>query len=140
MGKNRNKLKTPDKGSDKFKNTGVAAVNYDEATPVFCFKHLDSGHGLDMCESQELCSLVKQLRSLSQLTWRQIKAAPRHGLGTENIPISKLTRPKPKFLSDQIDSLMAFRFDGKKPMLGHRDRDVFHICFLDPKFNLYDHG
>jgi hypothetical protein len=37
-------------------------------------------------------------------------------------------------------NLIAFRFDGKKPMVGYRDGVTFYVLFLDRSFTLYDHG
>jgi len=45
----------------------------------------------------------------------------------------------PKELTEDLP-IIAFRFDGKKKVVGCRDGCIFHIIWLDPKFQLYDHG
>jgi hypothetical protein len=37
-------------------------------------------------------------------------------------------------------SIIAFHFHSKKPMVGYRDRCIFHIYWFDRDFTLYDHG
>lgn len=123
-------------------NTYVASgpVNYDEMPPVFSLCHLDAEYGIECCQPNDLKEFLDKLRELGKLTWSQIKSAPRHGHGTELIPIIRLKRPKPSFLPADVERLIAFRFHGKASMLGYRERNVFHVCFLDPKFELYRHG
>ena len=140
MGKS-GKLKAPKPSSNLLVPKSAASdLNYNDRSPVFCFQYLDPEFGLKNCTDMDKTALVERLVKLSCMTWSQIQKAPRHGLGTELIPIRQLRRPKPSFLSQDTDALLAFRFHGLAPMLGHRAQHVFHICFLDAKFTLYDHG
>ncbi len=108
--------------------------------PIFCFKHLHKDHNLDKCEESEKKSLIEKIVKLSQLSWADIQNAPRHGLGSEKIPINSIKPACPSFLTDDVKFLLSLRFDGMKPMLGHRNRFIFHVLFIDRDFTVYNHG
>jgi hypothetical protein len=107
--------------------------------PIFCFKHLHKNHDLDKCTDAEKKSLMEKIVKLSQLTWLDIQNADRHGLGTEKIAVSSIKPAIPAFITEDVKFLLALRFDGKKPVLGHRDRFVFHVIFIDRDFTVYKH-
>lgn len=115
-----------------------AAPNFDKQPPAFCLQHLDSSHSLENCTSDEKVALVNQMRLLSQMTWLQIKGAPRHGAGSETIARSSIRRPVPSHVTDDV-TFLALRFDGKKVMVGYRIGRIFHIVWLDRDFTLYPH-
>ena len=109
------------------------------APPKFSFQYLDShpDYSFEACNDELLSQFVKKLRKLSQLTWRQIHQAPKHGLGSEIIPRPALKRPPPKHITEDV-KILAFRCFGKNPMVGYRDDDgVFHIIWLDRNHSLY---
>jgi hypothetical protein len=107
--------------------------------PIFCFQHLQKGFCVSDCDKNEKAALVDTLRKLSQLSWSQIHASHRHGSGCEKIPQQAIKAAIPLHITQDV-SLIAFRFCAKASMVGYRSRDVFHICWLDPRFNLYSHG
>lgn len=72
------------------------------------------------------------------MTWIQIRGAHRHGLGTEKIEKSAIKVPIPTVVTEDV-SLLAFRFSGKAPMVGFRERDVFHVLWFDRDYSLYKH-
>lgn len=108
--------------------------------PIFCFRHLDGTFGMNNCDHDERSALVSQLTRLSQLSWNDIKLSHKHGMGTEKINKSAIRSTFPVFISDDVDHLLAFRFKGLAPFLGHRNGSVLHIIYIDSKFTLYDHG
>ncbi len=79
------------------------------------------------------------LYQLSQLTWSQIKASPRHGLGYEKIDRNAIKSSIPIHIKDDVN-FIAFRFCGMAPMVGYRDGAVFYIIWLDRDFTLYPHS
>lgn len=107
--------------------------------PVFCFKYLKSGFDLSRCDKDEKSALIEQLHKLSQFTWNEIRVMGRHQMGSEKIKISSIKTSLPVNLTQDVDSLLCFRFSGMKPFLGHRRNMVFHIFFIDNKFDVYDH-
>jgi len=134
------------KGKDPKKGKRIApppdlpsTPNYDLEPPVFCFRYLDKTHGLDSCDKDEKAALVSTLYELSQLSWRELRRAPRHGLGYEIIARKSFRVSIPKHITEDVN-LIAFRFSGLKPMVGYRDEGIFRIIWLDRSFKVYDHG
>lgn len=122
----------------------IRPTRSDEPSPdslyiSFNLKHVEGKHCLTRCNKNELTSFAKKIRTLSKMTWAQIKAAPKHGLGSETI--SSLKEKLPKEARDKDRDAIALRFEGKKPMVGYRgDRDTFYVVWFDRDFKLYDHG
>jgi hypothetical protein len=107
--------------------------------PIFCFKHLHKEHDLEKCDDSEKKSLMEKIVTLSQLSWSNIQVAPKHGLGSEKINIKSIKPSRPSFITDDVTFLLAVRFQGKKPMIGHRHKFVFHIIYIDRDFTVYNH-
>lgn len=107
---------------------------------MFCLQHCRcKGYSLPDCERDERAAFASTLDRLSQLTWNQIRNAPRHGSGSEKIARGAIRAAIPPSVKEDA-SLLALRFDGMKPMVGYKDGRVFHILWLDRDFTLYDHG
>ncbi|WP_051918947.1 hypothetical protein [Basilea psittacipulmonis] len=95
---------------------------------------------LDACEGEEKIALLETLHKLSQRTWQELRNSNRHGLGTEKIAYTAIKGcPVPDFIVEQNIPLLAFRFHEKKPMVGYRENQIFHILWLDRNFTLYKH-
>ncbi len=108
--------------------------------PIFCFKHIHSTHDIDSCSADDKNALLKRLVKLSSMTWDQIKFADRHGLGFEKIDVGSIRPNLPNFLSGDVKHLLAFRFSGLKPFLGHRSGPILHVLFIDDDFDVYNHS
>ncbi len=107
--------------------------------PAFSFKHLSiANHSLQKCEVAEKVALVERLAELGKLTWQEIQTSARHGLGHETIPKNQIKVGLPPCITDDV-TLLSFRFDGKKPMVGFRKDKIFYIIWLDRDFSLYVH-
>ena len=116
-------------------------VNYEDECPVFSFKYLAKGtkYCISNCIDDDKIAFVDQFFKLSRLSWKQIKNNDRHKLGCEKINhFSIKTAIPPNITPDVI--LLAFRFNGKKPMIGFRDKATFHIIWFDKDFTLHNHG
>ena len=107
--------------------------------PIFCYRYLHKNYGLEQCDTEEKKSLMERFVMLSQMTWNEIAKSHRHGLGHENIPVDQLRARCPGIITEDVKHWLAFRFQGKKPFLGHRNRFVFHVLFIDRDFSLYAH-
>ncbi len=59
-------------------------------------------------------------------------------MGLETIPAYRIERPRPLHLTEDV-TLIAFRFSGKKAMVGYRQEGTFHIVWFDCDFSLYAH-
>jgi hypothetical protein len=68
--------------------------------------------------------------------WKELEKAPHGGLGCEvirqglNVRLPECAEGK---------SIIAFRYSGKKPMIGFRERDVFYILWFDRDYSVYKH-
>jgi hypothetical protein len=127
--------------SDKFKyeTDSVEIKIKNHKHPIFCFRYQHKDFNILDCNADEKVSLIEQMCRLSELTWEDIKLAPCHGLGAEKIYKDRLKAKCPEFITDDVQYLLAFRFQGKKPFLVHRDRFIAHVIFIDNKFTLYKH-
>ncbi|MDO8684913.1 MAG: hypothetical protein Q7N50_15725 [Armatimonadota bacterium] len=114
-----------------------AAINYKKSPPVFSLSQVRKSHCITNCEQREKSDFAEMLRKLSQCIWHDLENSNYHGIGCERIKRLKVKRPED--LSDDT-IFIAFRFSGMKPMVGHRENDVFHILWFDREFNVYDHG
>lgn len=137
----KRKIKSPLPSEGKlFGHKSVISENHNTLHPSFCFKYLQKGNfHLDACENEDQLSLIKRLVKLGEMTWAQIMGADRHGLGTEKITKSAIKPSVPVFITEDVN-LLAFRFHGKKPMVGYRNGKTFYILWIDRDFTLYDHG
>lgn len=108
--------------------------------PIYCFKHLDAGYGMNNCNQEEKAALISQLTHLCKMTWNDIKLADKHGMGSEKIDRNAIRAKIPAFITKDVDFFLAFRFKGKAPFVGHRSGSVLHVLYIDSKFTLYDHG
>ena len=113
---------------------------YEALCPVFSLEHMSrhvKEHCLLTCDKNEKAAFANTLNKLSQLTWSEIRHGHRHGVGYEKI--TKIGVPIPKTITSDV-SFIAFRFCGLKPMIGYREKNLFHIVWLDTKFKCYKHS
>lgn len=135
------RIKRPD--ITKGANIGSPSLSADkppeQCRPLFSFEHIQNGDFcLTCCETSEKAALSDKLYRLSKLPWAEIKQQHRHKLGFEKISRAAIKTKIPPHITPDID-LIAFRFDGKKAMVGYRQLDVFHILWFDRAFKLYKH-
>ena len=107
--------------------------------PKFSLEYLQSNYCISKCDTKERADFANTLRKLGQLTWNQIKSSGKHQLGYEIIPRYKIRVFIPPHISEDVD-LIAFRFSGKKSMVGYRESEVLYLLWFDPKFKLYKHS
>lgn len=113
--------------------------DYDSLPPVFSLHHLHSDYCVSKCMDEEKVALTDTLHKLSQLTWIQIKTSSRHALGTEKIRRTAIRAGVPSSITEDVSSFLAFRFQGKKAMVGFRKQATYHIVWIDRDFSLYQH-
>jgi hypothetical protein len=111
-------------------------INY----PVFCFKYLHKDYHLDKCTNDEKRKFIEQILRISSMSWEQLQLAPKHGTGSEKISPHSIKTNIPNHFSEEVGTLLAFRFDGKKPFVGFRNGFIFHIFYIDRDFTLYNHA
>jgi hypothetical protein len=135
----RLKQRSPDKG----KKVGISETevkrDYDRERPTFCLRFVDPNYCITACDTEDKAAFADKIRRMSQMTWVELRMAPRHGMGSEKINRSAIKRPIPTHIPEDA-ALLAFRFSGMKEMVGYRMQGMFHIVWFDCDFSLYDHG
>jgi hypothetical protein len=112
----------------------------DDDHPVFCLRYLHPDHSIDGLSTSLKADLTDALFKRAQMTWQQIKFAPKHGLGFEKLPREAISKQLPAKFED-LESFLVLRYSGKLPMIGTRVGNVFHILFIENTFgSLYGHG
>ena len=119
------KLKSPDITSGKKISVPIGTYITEYQHPIFCFRYLHNQHCLMQCDKDEKTSLIEKLVALSTMTWQEIQLAPRHGLGREKISRNSIKPSIPQGITDDVEFFLAFRFSGKKPFIGYRNKFVF---------------
>lgn len=135
------KFKKPSKSSSPLKsNKRVTSGSTQHMKPIFSFEKMQRGTGfsIECCDKDNQAAIATKLFELSQLTWADLSASGRHGLGWEKIEKSAIKAPLPPLTEDV--TIYAFRYNGKAPMLGYRDGRVFYVLLVDHNFTAYDHG
>lgn len=118
----------------------VEPFNYDNNPPIFSLEKLQPGkYCFSELDQENKAMFADAIFRRKNLTWNEIKRADRHGLGTEKVAKVSIKAPTPKFITDDMDSYLVFRYHGKRPMVGYRQRDVFYVLWFDSDFTLYDH-
>lgn len=138
MTKNKPKNKRIQQKEKRVSALQASDVSSEQQPPLFSLRYLDNNYSLSNCTKDEKAAFADTLHRLSQVTWNQINSLPRHGLGYERISRSSITAAIPSHVKEDVN-LIAFRFCGKAPMVGYRDRAVFYIIWLDLDFTLYPH-
>jgi len=102
--------------------------------------YVDHGrYGLSACELREKGDFADALYKRGQLTWNELQSALRHGLGSEKLPQHNIRTGIPKRITPD-ENFLAFRFSGRKAMVGCRQGQIFYVVWLDRDFRLHDHG
>lgn len=107
--------------------------------PLFSFHYLQDAYCISRCTREEKAGFADTMRTLSKLTWNEIRLAPRHGLGSEKIERNSIRASIPSNITDDA-TFLAIRFHRMKPMVGFRESNIFHIVWFDKSLSLYDHG
>jgi len=135
----KNKIKTPaiKKGN---RITIPENINYDTKPPVFSLERVQSGnYCFSILTKEDKVQFAEAIFKRRSLTWSEIKNTGRHALGSEKISKSAIKTSLPPFIKDDVEDFIAFRFSGKKPMVGYKVKDVFYVLWFDHNFTLYAH-
>ena len=135
------KFKGPKKAEFLRGGTLPPTQNVDDQPPAFSFEKMQDGSGnsFNCCEDDDRLALAKRLFMLSRMPWKQIRHTSAKGLGSEQIPRSRIKRPIPKTVTDDVDSFSSLHYAGKRRFIGYRIGQVFHILWIDHTFKVYDH-
>lgn len=138
MGKKRIKTPPPVKGAR------VSAQDVEDPNklpPLFSLERVQGGDYCFSClPKEDKAAVAESLFKRRTLSWNDLIKAPRHGLGTEQMPVGRIGQSRPLFITEDTDSYIVFRYNGKKAMVGYRQGRIFYILWFDHNFTLYDHG
>ncbi len=141
-GKNSKPRKRKGKGSARFKPPqNTQKVSHLKLKPKFTFEHIDKDYNLQSCSDIQKVKLISKLMKLGTLTWNELRQNRKHSFGCEVLSLKEKGISRPRFITEDMDDLTVFRFDGKTGRLcGIQVDEVFHVVFIDSSQTLYDHG
>jgi hypothetical protein len=117
----------------------MAKADYNSERPTFCLRFVDPNHCITCCSHDDKAAFADKIRRMSFLTWNELIQAPRHGMGLETIDRRAIKGTIPAHITEDV-TFIAFRFSGKKAMVGYRTEGMFHIVWFDRDYDLYDHS
>ena len=136
-----NKIKPPKPIRGDRITANETTINYDERPPIFSLERLQSGKFcLQNLDQDGKANFAEAIFRRKGQTWKSIKGMPKHGLGFEKINVDSIKAAIPPFITPDVEYFLAFRFHGKKSMVGYRKNDVFYVLWFDSSFTLYNHG
>jgi len=115
--------------------------NYDEVPVIFSLeKIVGDKYCFSKLDDEDKKQFAESIYKRKNIKWKDIRTIPKHGLGTEKIPRDQIKGTIPSHITEDISDFLCFRFNGKKPMVGYREKNIFYILWFDKDFTLYNHG
>ena len=138
--KKRNRFKSQQGNHSHAGISADSSPNYDLMPPLFSLERVQQkGYCLsDLCQTDK-AAFAQAIFKRRQIPWSDIKKLNKHALGFEKIVKSAIKTPIPPFITDEIEHFLAFRFQGLKPMVGYRQKNIFVVLWFDQNFTLYKH-
>jgi hypothetical protein len=88
---------------------------------------------------QQCRSFLVKWEKRAKITWTELQSHDKHGLGTEKLPSRMIKPAVPEELAQ--DRYTVFRHEGNLPFVGFRAGDVFHVLWIETRYNeLYKHN
>ena len=81
--------------------------------------------------------MLLTISKLGTRSWKDIFSTQRKGLGTETITFSSLPNAKPAATKER--TYYSIRFGKRGRLVGFRDEQIFHICWIDRDFTANKH-
>ena len=135
---NRRRIKrgAPSQGA---RVTAQNPPDYNKQPPVFSLEKLQTGkYCLSNLDRDDKAQFAEAMFRRKQMTWNEIHRDDHHALGTEKIERNSI-KASTENIAEDADIFIAFRYNGKKPMVGYRLRNIFFVLWFDHDFTLYDH-
>lgn len=137
----RDRIKSPQKNTSQRFLISEPTINHDERPPIFSLERLQPGeYCLSELDKEHKAAFADSMFKRKDKSWRELNQAPRHGIGFEKIDKTSIKAPIPKFITEDVDYFLAFRFHGKKPMVGYRQKNIFYVLWFDHNYTVYQHG
>lgn len=143
MGKKRgtNKSIKPPKVQSNRMVVEEKLLNYDEQYILFSLERVQEGgeFGFSTLQKEEKADFAETIFKRKNQSWKELKRQDRHALGFEKIAKESIKTSIPQFITEDSNFFLAFRFSGKKPMVGYRLKNIFYVLWFDRLFSLYKH-
>lgn len=140
MAKKKSLIKPQEPFSGERIKLPTIPVDNDIKPPIFSLERVQNGnYCLSSLDQEHKAAFADAIFRRRNITWNQLKQLDRHGLGTEKIPKRQIKTGIPRFITDDLDHFIVFRFHGRAPMVGYRVGEVFYVLWFDWNFTLYDH-
>lgn len=114
----------------------------DEERPMFSFRYLSMDVSVKKCDNKVFRKFTTRLKTLSEMTWKQINVSDRHGYGWELMNKNSLKPKKsiPAAFAD-IDKFHVFRYDSDNhAFVGVVKGTTIYPIFIEATFgDVYDH-
>ncbi len=137
MARKKIKPQEPNKGK---KVTVNESPNYDSTPSIFSLeKVVGDNYCFSQLNDEDKKQFAESIFKRKNLPWKDIKKIDRHGLGIEKIPKHQIKGTMPQNITEDFEEFLAFRFNGKKPMVGYREKNIFYVLWFDHNFTLYKH-
>ena len=135
----RKKIKTPT--LNKSKNLkAITPPNYNNMPIIFSLEKLaEDEYCFSKLNSENKKQFAESIFKRRHLTWNEIQRTGRHALGTEKMPKNQIKGTIPSFITPDVSEFLVFRFNGKKSMVGLREKNIFYVIWFDSTFTLYKH-
>lgn len=122
--------------------TTLEPTNDEDDFVAFSFQNLQKDYSFNtsQCDHQLRLDLLSKLRVVSCKSWNDLEKAGKKS-GFESLPINALRKPIPEDVPLKgVNKLHVLRFNGQDArLIGYRLGRVFHIIFIDPELEVYDH-
>ena len=132
-------IKTP-KQNKSSRFTFSETPNYNNMPPIFSLERIVGGkYCFSSLDNEGKKQFAESIFKRRNLDWGEIESLGRHKLGTEKILKKDIKGKIPKFVTEDMAHFLAFRFNGKKPMVGYREKNIFYVLWFDLDLTLYKH-
>lgn len=113
----------------------------DERHIAFSFTKMPEGeYSIDSIKDKNVhAALLKKIKKLSKMTWKEAKQSERHKAGYEIIEREEIKGKIPKEVTKDVN-IIVFRYHALESMAGYRSGKIFHVLFIDWNYTLYNHG
>lgn len=103
------------------------------------FRLVEKGWGVAELTYEKAHAFLEKWEKRGCMTWDEIRAAPKHGLGSESLPASVIIPQLPEWMESGT-KLLVFRHFDRLPQVGIRILDTFEVVWIEPEYNkLYSH-
>lgn len=120
--------------------TTINPPDYDERPLLFSLEKVVGGkYCFTKLSDKDKKQFAESIYKRRDTKWKDIKHSPKHGLGTEKIPRNQIKGSIPNYITEDMNDFLVFRFNGKKPMVGYREKNIFYVLWFDLDFTLYEH-